>query len=578
MMKLYGNPVSPGVVIGKLFVYRPVKIVVSEGYCDPDKVEGELRRLDNVVAAAAEELHTISATLMTEYPEKAKIFTAHEDILNDEALLREVASAIRTKNWTGDRALKTTFDGFIEMLRQVPDPTIKERVADLKDVCVRLLRIWHGVEERNLSNLPHPVVIAAHDLLPSDTATLDRSKVQAILAEIGGATSHSAIIARSYEIPAILGIPNLLDTVVQDATVVVDALSGVVVFNPTPEEIDHYNAKSIQYRSEMQATRAFLRVEARTSDNVRIDVGLNIGSGEENELAGSDFTDYIGLFRTEFLYMNAPTLPDEETQFQAYKKVLSRLGSRPVTLRTLDIGGDKTLESIPLPKEDNPFLGNRALRLCFSHPDIFRTQLRAALRASVFGDLWLMLPMVSSMDDIRRAKAFIQSVSDELKREGTAVSDTFKVGIMIETPSIAMISDLVAPEVDFASIGTNDLCQYLTAADRLNPEVSAYYQSYHPGLFRMICMTVEQFNKAGKPISVCGELGGDALAVPVLVGLGIRKLSMGPASVAGVKRMLSTLTIEMAEALANTVKNLPTAAEIECFLKSRLFNEFTKMK
>jgi phosphotransferase system enzyme I (PtsI) len=276
--------------------------------------------------------------------------------------------------------------------------------------------------------------------------------------------------------------------------------------------------------------------------------------------------------------MNAPTLPDEETQFQAYKKVLSRFGNRPVTLRTLDIGGDKTLECMPLPKEDNPFLGNRALRLCFSRPDIFRTQLRAALRASVFGDLWLMLPMVSSIDDIRRAKAFIQSVSDELKREGTAVSDTFKVGIMIETPSIAMISDLVAPEVDFASIGTNDLCQYLTAADRLNPEVSAYYQSYHPGLFRMICIVVEQFNKAGKPISVCGELGGDALAVPVLVGLGIRKLSMGPASVAGVKRMLSTLAIEMAEALANTVKNLPTAAEIECYLKSRLFNEFTKMK
>ncbi|MDR0722553.1 MAG: phosphoenolpyruvate--protein phosphotransferase, partial [Treponema sp.] len=298
--------------------------------------------------------------------------------------------------------------------------------------------------------------------------------------------------------------------------------------------------------------------------------GLNIGGADEQELAGEAYTDLVGLFRTEFLYMGRDTLPSEEEQFTVYKKILQRYGRRPVTLRTLDIGGDKTLSSMNLPKEDNPVLGNRALRLCFTCPEVFKTQLRAALRASVFGNLWLMLPMVSSIDDIRRAKTYITEARGELDVEGVAYNKSFKIGIMVEIPSIAVIADLAAKEVDFASIGTNDLCQYLTAVDRMNPQTASYYQTYHPGMFRLIGTVVEQFNRAGKPICVCGEMGGDVLAAPVLVGLGMRKLSMGLASVARIKRVLASLTVAKAEELAGTVINLSTAHEVERYLNANL--------
>jgi phosphotransferase system enzyme I (PtsI) len=268
--------------------------------------------------------------------------------------------------------------------------------------------------------------------------------------------------------------------------------------------------------------------------------------------------------------MGRDSLPSEEEQFEVYKKVLVRYGDRPVTLRTLDIGGDKTLESMDLPREDNPVLGNRALRLCFSEAGIFKTQLRAALRASAFGRLWLMLPMVGSIDDIRRARKHIAGARAELDAEGIPCGKEIKVGIMVEIPSIAMIADLAAAEADFASIGTNDLCQYLTAVDRMNPVVAAYYQSYHPGMFRLIRQVVEAFNRAGKPVCVCGELGGDDLAAPVLVGMGMRKLSMGLASIARIKRVLSALTIAQAEELAKTVVNLPTAGDVELYLQKHL--------
>jgi phosphotransferase system enzyme I (PtsI) len=322
-----------------------------------------------------------------------------------------------------------------------------------------------------------------------------------------------------------------------------------------------------RYLADKEAERKFISVQPLMADGTRIDIGLNIGSSSPAALEGAKYTDMVGLFRTEFLYMEKPALPDEQEQFEAYKKILREYAPRPVTIRTLDIGGDKTLECMNMPREDNPFLGNRALRLCFDKPNIFKTQIRALLRASVHGSLWIMLPMVGSIDDIRRAKSMIDDVRVELDREDIACSSETRIGIMVEIPSIALIADIAAQEVDFASIGTNDLCQYLTATDRLNPYVSGYYQSYHPAMFRIIGHVVEEFDKAGKPICVCGEMGGDKLAVPVLVGLGLRKLSMGISSVAGIKRVLSTLTMEHAARLADAVKNMPTAADVESYLK-----------
>jgi phosphotransferase system enzyme I (PtsI) len=571
-MVLTGNAISPGIAIGKLFEYAPFHVELSEKFCAPEEAKNELNHFLEAKKQAAGELDAIYRLLEIDDPEKAKIFIAHKDILDDEAIVEEIIEGINGENWAGDWAIYKIFGKFARLMQRAPDPLIRERAADFEDVRKRLLRVWYGERESNLAALSEPVIVAAHDLLPSDTATLDRNKVLAILTEVGGATSHSAIIARSYEIPAILGVQGLLDTVRSGMNVAVDATSGEIVLEPAPDLIKSYVRKREEFLKQRAETKAFLDTEPLTADKVKIDIGLNIGDANDSELEGEKYTDLVGLFRTEFLYMGRDSLPTEDEQLGIYKKVLERYGTRPVTLRTLDIGGDKTLQCMKLPKEDNPFLGNRALRLCFTYPDIFKTQLRAALRASVFGNLWLMLPMVSCIDDVRRAKKLIAEARDELNSEGIAYNPDMKTGIMIEIPAIALISDLVVGEVDFASIGTNDLCQYLTACDRMNPTVASFYQTYHPALFRIIEYVVKTFNKAGKPVCVCGEMGGDALAAPVLVGLGMRKLSMGLASVARMKRVLSKLTIADTEKLAASALNLPTAQEVEIYLRENLPN------
>lgn len=569
-MVLKGTPVSPGIVIGKLYLYQPVHIEVSESFCGPGENDTQLARLEEVKREAVKEIEGIRAALEQDDPEKAKIFTAHIDILHDVAITEEIVEGIREENWTGDWAIQKIYAKFARMIQKAKDPLIRERAVDFDDVRKRLIRLWRGIKEKGLGALTEPVIVAARDLLPSDTASLDRKKVLAILTEVGGTASHSAIIARSYEIPAILGIPDLMSQVKQDQTVAVDAGAGEAVLEPDPDTVQAYELKRQEFLEETAETKEFLGAKARTACGIHIDIGLNIGGADEQELAGEAYTDLVGLFRTEFLYMGRDSLPSEEEQFTVYKKILQLYGRRPVTLRTLDIGGDKTLSSMNLPKEDNPVLGNRALRLCFTRPEVFKTQLRAALRASVFGNLYLMLPMVSSVDDIRRAKTCITEARAELDVEGVAYNKDFKTGIMVEVPSIAVIADLAAKEVDFASIGTNDLCQYLTAVDRMNPQTSRYYQTYHPAMFRLIGNVVEQFNRADKPICVCGEMGGDVLAAPVLVGLGMRKLSMGLASVARIKRVLSSITVAKAEELAGRVINLSTAQEVERYLKANL--------
>ncbi|MDR2181526.1 MAG: phosphoenolpyruvate--protein phosphotransferase [Treponema sp.] len=566
MITLKGNAVSPGAAAGKLYVYTPFSAEVSETFCTPEEAASQIERYEAVKAKARAELQAISTALEKEYPDKAKIFTAHTDIIDDVAINEEITGGINGERWAGEWAIYTVYEQFIRMIKKARDPVIAERCADFTDVRKRLLRIWYGKEESSLAVLSEPVIIAAGDLFPSDTAALDRTKVRAILTETGGTASHSAIIARAYGIPAVLGIHGLLDAVRGARHAAVDAASGEVIIDPDPETAGRFALRQKEAERAREETLVFLEREGLTADGTHIDIGLNMGSAEK-ELEGAACTDFVGLFRTEFLYMGRDTLPSEEEQFDVYTKVLKRYGSRPVTLRTLDIGGDKTLSSMELPREDNPFLGNRALRLCFSHPAIFKTQLRAALRASAFGNLWLMLPMVGGIDDIRRAAAMIAEVKAELDGRGIAYSPDFRTGIMIEIPAIALMADLAAREVDFASIGTNDLCQYLSAADRMNPAVADYYQSYHPALFRIIKTAVREFNRAGKPVGVCGELGGDPLAAPVLAGLGIRKLSMGFASIAPVKRALSRITLAEAEALAENVVQFPTAAEVEAYLR-----------
>lgn len=564
-MVLKGNPVSPGISVGKAYIYKALSFDVHETYFEGDPA-AEKAVFDAAVQAAETELDGLIAAFSAQDADKAKIFEAHKEILFDEEILEMVEEAILSEKKTSDFAVCGVYAEFIELLGSAKDELIAARVADLRDVRNRLIRILHGEAEKNLSVLSEPVVIVAHDLLPSDTATLDRQNVLGIITEVGGATSHSAIIANSYRIPAVLGVPDATEALKDGVLIGLDALSGLVHIDPQSDVMEELDQKNEVFQQEQAIAQQYLDKEGLTADGVHIDIGLNIGSADY--LEGYKYSDFVGLFRTEFLYMESDHQPTEEEQYKAYRKVLENMKDRPVTLRTLDIGGDKTLSYMQLPREDNPFLGKRALRLCFDNPELFKTQLRAALRASVAGQLWIMLPMVGSIDDIRRARSILDDVKAELDTQGIAYAKDVKLGIMIEIPSIAMISELAADEVDFASIGTNDLCQYLCAVDRMNPEIDSYYQSYAPAMVRTLGYIIEQFNKKGKPISVCGEMGGEILGAMLLVGLGLRKLSMSESKLAGVKAVLSKLTIAQLEDAAQKAKNFETEEQVTTYLKS----------
>lgn len=554
-MVLRGNGVSKGVAIGEIFLYQPFIPQTTEAHYSGDPKQ-YLEQYEALCLQARVELQAIRERMMQTDAEKAAIFSAQMEILCDEVMDEEIRDGIQYDTWMPDWAVETVYSRYERRLQKAGDPLIRERAADLKDVKNRLLRIWCGVPQQSLAQLEKPVIIAAHDLLPSDTAVMERDHVLGIVTESGGTTSHSAIIARSYGIPAVLGIPNLLPRLTNGEKVILDAVDGVLITRPDGKQEKEMRTKQKEYEIQAARIQKYLHRDPLTADGERIEIGLNIGSARPEDLEGSSVTDFVGLFRTEFLYMDNDHLPTEEEQIIQYQKALLEYAPRPVVLRTLDIGGDKTLPYFPLPQEQNPFLGKRALRLCFDSPELFRTQLRAALRASVAGQLWIMLPMVSSIEEIKRAKALLEQAKQELRQEKLPFDEGVKLGIMIEIPAVAVIADLIAPEVDFASIGTNDLCQYLMAVDRMNPEVTSYYQSYHPALFRLIGYVVERFKQAGKPICICGELGGDPLAAPVLVGLGMRKLSMSLSSVAAVKRALAGFTVKQMEEMARAVENM----------------------
>lgn len=558
-----GNSVCAGYAVGSIYQYRPFSYPVQESYIEEEEIPAAMQRLQQLHTAAAAELEEICSRMSAHDAQKAKVFRAHMEILEDEAVFEEIESAITEENAAPDWAIARAYDRFSDILSRNADSLIRERAADLQDVKLRLLRLYAGTPERNLSVLPGPVVIAAHDLLPSDTATIDRKNVLAILTETGGPTSHSAIIARSYGIPAILGIPEI--TRLPDGeTVLVDAVMGSVRCAPTVQELADFRAEQEAFSRARDADAAYLASACATADGIHIDIGMNVGALNDTEREYIACCDFAGLFRTEFLYMDSAHLPTEQEQFLAYRATLEAFSGKPVTLRTLDIGGDKTLPYFPLPKEENPFLGNRALRLCLTHRELFLTQLRAALRAAAYGELWLMFPMVGSITDIHRIKDALAEARASLERDAIPYG-ACKVGIMIEIPAIALLADEAAAMVDFASIGTNDLCQYLSAADRQNPDVAPYYQDALPAVLRMISHIAKAFR--GKPLSVCGEMGGDPLLAPVLVGLGLRKLSMSASRIAAVKHAVAKKELPELEALAASVLQMQTAAEIHNHLK-----------
>lgn len=565
-MELSGKSVSQGIVIGEILKYEAFHPQLAEEPILEEDVSRALSEYDQTRKRAQAELDALEEKLLAGDPEKAKIIAAHQDILLDPAMDEEIRGLVSGQNISPDTAISQTYDTYAAILRKSKNPVMRERASDLLDVKGRLLRCWAGAPERDISSLSKPVIIVADDLYPSDTVALDREHVLGIITQVGGSTSHTAIIARSYEIPAVLGVAGAMERLSDGEIVVLDAVEGKVLTDPSEEALSDYRAKAERVYARLREEKTYLDTEPITRDGARLAVCLNVAATNEHELSGAAHTDGCGLFRTEFLYLNGDHLPSEQEQYETYKKVLTAFGEKPVILRTMDIGGDKQLPNLDLPRENNPFLGIRGLRLSLDRIDLFQTQVRAALRASAHGNLKIMMPMVGALDEVRVAKSVFEKEGTALDEAGIPWDHKIEIGIMVEIPSVALIADLIADEVDFVSVGTNDLTQYLCAADRMNPAVRPYYQEYHPAIFRILSYLSRTFKAAGKSVSVCGELGGDPLAIPVLAGLGIHKLSMGLASIAVAKRVIRNLDMAEAKALAEEVQCMKTEKQIRARL------------
>lgn len=564
-MKIIGKSIYAGIVVGPAYVLRPYEPVIHEEVISPEKTDQAICCYRDGHARANQELSDLHGGLNDE---RGEILSSHIEILNDPCMEKEILAAVRDKQFSAEWAVFSVYQKYIQLMESLDNPLLQGRATDLEDVLHRLLRCMEGLPASTNDWSGPPAVLIAEELHPSDAAQLHPDHTLAIVTQTGGETSHAAIIARSFGIPSVAGVPDITNLICSGDTVIVDAVNGVVIASPTEDEIRQYELESQRFRENQSITRTYLEKPAVTQDGAEVEVYLNLSSETAEKLASLDGIAGVGLLRTEFLYMDRSTLPSEQEQYEFYSHLLSLFAPRPVVLRTLDIGGDKPAECLNLPDEKNPFLGHRALRLCFSRPELLLTQFRAALRASVHGNLRIMLPMVGGLEDIRRAKDLFFQARDELSAQKIPVADSIQLGVMLEIPSAALMADRIAQEVDFASIGTNDLCQYLLAVDRTNAAVESYYQRFHPAVLRMLRYCAEEFHRAGKPLSVCGEMAGDVRSARLLLGFGIRKLSMGAAMVAGIKRMVTQTTLTELKNIADQALAMDTDREIEEFLNN----------
>jgi phosphoenolpyruvate-protein phosphotransferase (PTS system enzyme I) len=563
---IVGVAASSGVAIGKAFVLtNPHLQIETVSIEDPSS---EIKRLTDALEQAKAELQEISERAEREMgPDKAAIFQAHLLVLEDPELVETVKGKIAAEKVNAESALHETAQMFIELFEQMDNEYMKERAADIRDVTKRVLSHLLGVKFAAPSDLAEEVIIVAEDLTPSDTAQLDRRYVKGFVTDIGGRTSHSAIMARSLEIPAVVGTKDVTKEAAAGVTIILDGHEGLVIIDPTPEEIETYRKKQVEYERQKSELAKLVHTATTSQDGVHVELAANIGSVQDLAGALENGAEGVGLFRTEFLYMGRDDFPSEDEQFQAYKQVLEQMGEKPVVIRTLDIGGDKHLSYMNLPQEMNPFLGFRAIRLCLEQQDLFRTQLRALLRASAYGNLKIMFPMIATLEEFRQAKAVLEEEKQALLEKGIAVSEQLEVGIMIEIPAAAMIADLFAKEVDFFSIGTNDLIQYTMAADRMNERVSYLYQPYHPAVLRLIHRVIQAAHAEGKWVGMCGEMAGDPVAIPILLGMGLDEFSMSAGSILPARYQISRLSKEAAAAYTDTILSMSTSQEVEAFVR-----------
>ena len=571
-MRINGIGASDGIAINKVFKLEAVVLDVNDSKVE--NIEVEQDKLCKAIAQSVQELQKIrEKTAIKLDEEHAMIFDAHIQIANDPEIARQVADMIKSSNVNAAYAFKTVSEMFAQMFESMDNAYMQERAADVRDVSRRIIAHLLDVKLSDPTMIDEEVIVVADDLTPSDTAQLDRQFVKGFITNIGGRTSHSAIMARSLEIPAIVGTKNTLENVRNGDLVILDGMDGVVIINPTDEEVTEYTKKNDLYLEKVAVWSKYVNEPSITTDDKHVEIAANIGSPDDVDSVLKNGAEGVGLYRTEFLYMNNDNFPTEDEQYVAYKMVLESLKGKKVVIRTLDIGGDKHLDYLPMDEELNPFLGHRALRLCLERTDLFKTQLRALLRASIYGDLHIMFPMVATLNEVRKAKALLQVCKEELISEGHKVNDDLKVGIMVEIPAVAILADQFAKEVDFFSIGTNDLIQYSFAADRMNQKVSYLYQPYNPSLLRLIKMVIDASHKEGIWTGMCGEMAGDQIAAPILLGLGLDEFSMSASSVLQTRYSFSKLSYTEMKEMAEHCLNLGTHEEVQEYVENKIKGE-----
>lgn len=557
-----GIAASDGVAIAKAYLLVEPDLTFDKNEKVTD-VEGEVAKFNNAIEASKVELTKIRNNAEVQLgADKAAIFDAHLLVLDDPELIQPIQDKIKNENANAATALTDVTTQFVTIFESMDNEYMKERAADIRDVSKRVLSHILGIELPNPRMIDESVVIVGNDLTPSDTAQLNKEFVQGFATNIGGRTSHSAIMSRSLEIPAIVGTKSITQEVKQGDMIIVDGLNGDVIVNPTEDELIAYQDKRERYFADKKELQKLRDADTVTVDGVHAELAANIGT--PNDLPGviENGAQGIGLYRTEFLYMGRDQMPTEEEQFEAYKEVLEAMNGKRVVVRTLDIGGDKELSYLNLPEEMNPFLGYRAIRLCLAQQDIFRPQLRALLRASVYGKLNIMFPMVATINEFREAKAILLEEKENLKNEGHDISDDIELGIMVEIPATAALADVFAKEVDFFSIGTNDLIQYTLAADRMSERVSYLYQPYNPSILRLVKQVIEASHKEGKWTGMCGEMAGDETAIPLLLGLGLDEFSMSATSILKARRQINGLSKNEMTELANRAVDCATQEEV----------------
>jgi len=570
-IKIKGIPAAPGIAMGKVHIFGTEDMVPVVRSISEKDIPAEIEKFREALKQTRKEILSIEKKISREMGVgHGKIFSAHLLVLEDTVLVQEVIARLKKKKKNIESVFAEVLNKYISVLSEAKDEYLRDRVSDIADVGKRILRNLIGVEARSLEKLDEKSIIVAYDLSPSDTAMMHKGRVMGFATDIGGRTSHTAIMAKSLEIPAVVGLETVTDIVNNGDQIIVDGIHGIIIINPAVKTVEKYRREKKKYEHLEEELNELKTMSSETPDGKKVVIAGNIELPEDVASVISHGAEGIGLYRTEYFYMNRQDLPGEEEQFKAYKSVATRIKPNCVVVRTLDLGGDKFLSQLDVPREMNPFLGWRAIRFCLARPDIFKSHLRAILRASVYGNLKMMYPMISGIKELREANAVLEEVKAELRKEGLAFNENIPVGVMIEVPSAAVTSDILAKEVDFFSIGTNDLIQYSLAVDRVNEKIAYLYEPTHPAVLNLIKMIIDNGHKENIPVALCGEMAGDVTLTMILLGLGLDEFSTSPIAVPEIKKVIRSVNFSDARAIAEKALTFQTGKEVQDFAKEKL--------